>query len=139
MLAPKKVVHRKQMKQVRHLRGVETRGTTCAFGDFGLMALQSVWLTNRQIEACRVAINRHLKRGGKMWIRIFPDKPLTSKPAEVRMGKGKGAPETWVAEIRRGRIMYEIKGVEPEVAEQALKLGASKLPIKTRIVKRIHA
>ena len=136
MLAPKKVKHRKQMKQVRHMRGVETRGTTVSYGEFGLMALEQAWVTNRQIEAARVAINRALKRGGKMWIRVFPDKPLTSKPAEVRMGKGKGAPELWVAEVRAGRIMYEITGVDDTTAQQALKLGASKLPVRTRLVKR---
>ncbi|MCC6933650.1 MAG: 50S ribosomal protein L16 [Deltaproteobacteria bacterium] len=139
MLAPKKIKHRKQMKQVRHLRGVETRGTTCAFGDYGLMSLDSTWITNRQIEAARVAINRCLKRGGKVWIRIFPDKPLTKKPAEVRMGKGKGAPEVWVAEVRKGRIMYEIKGVDAALAKEALTLGASKLPVNTRIVRRLSA
>lgn len=136
MLAPKKVKHRKQMKQVRHMRGVETRGTTVSYGEFGLMALEQAWVTNRQIEAARVAINRALKRGGKMWIRVFPDKPLTTKPAEVRMGKGKGAPELWVAEVRAGRIMYEITGVDDTTAQQALKLGASKLPVRTRLVKR---
>jgi large subunit ribosomal protein L16 len=138
LLSPKKVVHRKQMKQVRHLRGVETRGTTCAFGDYGLMATSSSWVTNRQIEAARIAINRHLKKGGKVWIRIFPDKPLTKKPAEVRMGKGKGSPELWVAEVRSGRIMYEINGVTEDVALRALQLGAAKLPVKTRTVKRLQ-
>lgn len=136
MLSPKKVVHRKQMKQYRHLKGVETRGTTVAFGDFGLMSTESAWITNRQIEAARVALTRHLKRGGKVWIRIFPDKPLTKKPAEVRMGKGKGAPEQWVAEVRAGRIMYEVKGVTQEVAEKAFALAGAKLPVKTKFVKR---
>src|SRR6187402_71590 len=102
MLSPKKVKHRKQFKNVRHLRGKETRGTDVAFGDFGLMAMESLWVTNRQIEAARIAMTRYLKRGGKVWIRVFPDKPLTKKPAEVRMGKGKGAPELWVAEVRAG-------------------------------------
>lgn len=136
MLSPKKVRHRKQMKQVRHLRGVETRGTKVAFGDFGLMATESAWITNRQIEAARIAMTRHLKRGGKVWIRVFPDKPLTSKPAEVRMGKGKGAPDAWVAEIRAGRIMYEVKGVSIEIAQEALKLAGAKLPITTKFVER---
>lgn len=136
MLSPKRVTHRKQMKQVRHIRGTENRGTTVAFGDFGLMAMEGYWITNRQIEAARVALNRHLKRGGRVWIRIFPDKPLTKKPAEVRMGKGKGAPELWVAEVRAGRIIYEVKGVEKELAKQALSLAASKLPIKTKFVER---
>jgi len=138
MLSPKKVKHRKQMKKVEHLRGKETRGTSLAFGDFGLMAMESLWLTNRQIEAARVAMTRHIKRGGKSWIRIFPDKPLTKKPAEVRMGKGKGAPESWVAVVRAGRIMYEIKGVDRATAHQALSLAASKLPIKTRFVERLQ-
>ncbi len=136
LLSPKKIVHRKQMKQVRHLQGTETRGTTCAFGDFGLMATQSAWVTNRQIEAARIAINRHLKRGGKMWIRVFPDKPLTKKPAEVRMGKGKGSPELWVAEVKRGRVLYEINGVAEETAIKALELGAAKLPVRARVIKR---
>ncbi len=138
MLSPKKMKHRKQMKQVRHLKGVETRGTTVAFGDYGLMATEPLWITNRQIEAARVAMTRSLKRGGKVWIRIFPDKPLTKKPAEVRMGKGKGAPETWVAEVRAGRILYEIKGVDEPTARHALALAGSKLPIKTKFVAREH-
>ena len=136
MLSPKRVTHRKQMKQVRHIKGVENRGTTIAFGDYGLMALEGEWITNRQIEAARVALNRRLKRGGTIWIRIFPDKPLTKKPAEVRMGKGKGSPEKWVAEVKAGRIIYEVKGVEADVAKAALTLAASKLPIKTKIVER---
>jgi large subunit ribosomal protein L16 len=136
MLSPKKVKHRKQMKQSRHLKGVETRGAKVAFGDFGLMATEGAWVTNRQIEAARIALTRHLKRGGKVWIRVFPDKPLTKKPAEVRMGKGKGAPESWVAEVRAGRIMYEIKGVDEAAALQALRLAGAKLPIKTKVVTR---
>jgi len=126
------------MKQVRHLRGVENRGTSVSFGDFGLMAIESKWITNRQIEAARIAMTRYLKRGGKVWIRIFPDKPLTKKPAEVRMGKGKGSPEYWVAEVRKGRIMYEIKGVPEASAREALRLAAAKLPVKTKFVTR-HA
>lgn len=136
MLSPKKVKHRKQMKQVRHLKGTETRGTKVNFGDYGLMAIEAGWITNRQIEAARIAMTRFLKRGGKVWIRIFPDKPLTKKPAEVRMGKGKGSPELWVAVVRTGRIMYEVKGVEEASAKEALQLAASKLPIKTRFVAR---
>ncbi len=136
MLSPKKVRHRKEFKQVRHLRGTETRGTHVAFGDFGLMATQSAWVTNRQIEAARIAMTRFLKRGGKVWIRVFPDKPLTKKPAEVRMGKGKGAPEQWVAVVRAGRILYEVKGVPQETAAEALKLAGAKLPIKTKFVAR---
>ncbi|RMG42783.1 MAG: 50S ribosomal protein L16 [Candidatus Dadabacteria bacterium] len=136
MLSPKKPRYRKQMKQLRHLRGVETRGCTLEFGDYGLKAIEAGWITNRQIEAARVAMTRHAKRGGRVWIRIFPDKPLTSKPAETRMGKGKGSPEKWVAEVRAGRIMYEITGVSEKVARAALERAASKLPVKTRIVVR---
>ncbi len=136
MLSPKRVKHRKQMKQVSHLRGVESRGTKVNFGDYGLMALESLWVTNRQIEAARIAMTRHLKRGGKVWIRVFPDKPLTKKPAEVRMGKGKGAPEKWVAEVRAGRILYEVKGVDEASAKEALRLAGSKLPIRTKFVER---
>lgn len=136
MLSPKKVRHRKVMKQVRHLRGVETRGTKVSFGDYGLMALEPGWISNRQIEAARIAMTRHVKRGGKIWIRVFPDKPLTKKPAEVRMGKGKGAPEKWVAEVRAGRIMYEMAGVNEEVALRALALAAAKLPVRTKVVQR---
>lgn len=138
MLSPKKVKYRKQMKAARHLRGKETRGTTLAFGDYGLMASESLWLTNRQIEAARIAMTRHIKRGGKIWIKIFPDKPLTKKPAEVRMGSGKGAPELWVAVVRAGRILYEIAGVDEKTAKEALALAAAKLPIKTKFVSRKH-
>lgn len=136
MLSPKKPKYRKQMKQVRHLHGVETRGTTLEFGEYGLRAQQSGWITNRQIEAARVAIARHAKRGGKMWVKIYPDKPLTSKPLETRMGKGKGSPEHWVAEVRAGRIMYEITGVTEEVARAALHRAAGKLPVKSKFVAR---
>jgi len=138
MLSPKKVKHRKQFKQVRHLKGKETRGVTLAFGDYGLMAVESTWMTNRQIEAARIAMTRHIKRGGKIWIRVFPDKPLTKKPAEVRMGSGKGAPESWVAVVRAGRMLYEIAGVDEKTAAEALKLAAAKLPIKTKFVTRQH-
>jgi large subunit ribosomal protein L16 len=136
MQQPKKPKYRKQMKRVRHLRGTETRGTSLSFGDFGLKALDAGWITARQIEAGRVAMTRHAKRGGKVWIRIFPDKPLTSKPAETRMGKGKGAPDKWVASVRAGRIMYEITGVERETARRALELAASKMPVRCTIVER---
>jgi large subunit ribosomal protein L16 len=136
MLSPRRVKHRKQFKSVSHLHGKETRGTHVSFGDFGLMATTSGWLTNREIEAARIAMTRFLKRGGKVWIRIFPDKPLTKKPAEVRMGKGKGAPEQWVAVVRAGRILYEIKGVTQEVAKEALDLAAAKLSCRTKFVTR---
>lgn len=134
MLMPKKVKYRKQQKGRN--RGVATRGSELAFGDFGLKALESGFITNRQIEAARIAINRHIKRGGKVWIRIFSDKPMTKKPAEVRMGKGKGSPEEWVAVVRPGRILYEMEGVSRDVAEEALRLAAHKLPIKTKAVSR---
>lgn len=136
MLSPKKVKHRKQMKQVKHLRGTETRGTTVSFGEVGLMATESSWITNRQIEAARIAINRCLRRGAKIWIRVFPDKPLTKKPAEVRMGKGKGSPEAWVAVVRAGRIMFEVGGADPALVDKALTLAAAKLPVSTKIVRR---
>lgn len=136
MLAPRKVKHRKQMKRVRHLKGVETRGCKLSFGTYGLLAVEPGYITARQIEAARVAMTRHAKRGGKVWIRIFPDKPLTKKPAETRMGSGKGSPEVWVAEVRGGRIMYEMTGVTRPVAREALKLAAAKLPVKCKIVER---
>jgi large subunit ribosomal protein L16 len=134
MLMPKKVKYRKQQKGRN--RGLALRGSDLSFGDFGLKALEPGHLTNRQIEAARIAINRHIKRGGKVWIRIFPDKPMTKKPAEVRMGKGKGSPEEWVAVVKPGRILYEMEGVSKEVATEALRLAANKLPIKTRTVSR---
>ncbi len=134
MLMPKKVKYRKVQKGRN--RGVASRGSELAFGDFGLKAMESGFISNRQIEAARIAINRHIKRGGKVWIRMFSDKPMTKKPAEVRMGKGKGSPEEWVAVIRAGRILYEMEGVTREVAEEALRLAAHKLPIKTRTVSR---
>ena len=134
MLAPKRVKHRKQQKG--HMRGMATRGSDVSFGDFGLKALGRGYATSRQIEAARVAITRHVKRGGKVWIRIFPDKPITKKPAETRMGKGKGSPEAWVAVIRPGRMLYEIKGVPEAIAREALNLAAHKLPILTRFVSR---
>ncbi|MGC8718511.1 MAG: 50S ribosomal protein L16 [Thermodesulforhabdaceae bacterium] len=134
MLAPKRVKYRKMQKG--RMKGMATRGNTLAFGDYGLKALECGWLTSKQIEAARIAITRYVKRGGKVWIRIFPDKPITKKPAETRMGKGKGAPEGWVAVIRPGRILYEIKGVPEEVAKEALRLASHKLPIATRFVSR---
>ena len=136
MQSPGKPKWRKQMKQVRHLKGVETRGCELAFGDYGLRATESGWITNRQIEAARIAISRHAKRGGKIWINVFCDKPLTSKPAETRMGKGKGAPEHWVAEVRAGKIIYEMTGVTEAVAKEALSLAMGKLPLKCKVVKR---
>jgi large subunit ribosomal protein L16 len=112
------------------------RGSSLAFGDYGLQALEAAWITNQQIEAARIAITRHVKRGGKIWIRIFPDKPYTKKPAETRMGKGKGSPEGWVAVVKPGRILYELSGVAPEVAKEALRLASMKLPIPTKILIR---
>ena len=134
MLQPKKVKHRKIQKG--RLRGKAHRGSKLSFGEYGLQALASGFITARQIEAARVAMTRHVKRGGKIWIRLFPDKPMSKKPAETRMGKGKGAPEFWVAPVKRGRMLYEMEGVEIEVARQALRLAAHKLPIATRFVAR---
>lgn len=136
MLVPKKPRYRKQMKSVRHLRGVESRGCELAFGEFGLRATESGWITNRQIEASRIALTRFAKRGGKVWIKIFPDKPLTKKPAETRMGSGKGSPELWVAEVRAGRVLFEITGVTEEVARRAFELASAKLPLKSKFVAR---
>ena len=132
MLAPKRVKFRKRQKG--RLRGKAQRGNIVSFGDIGLKALEHGKITSQQIESARVAIMRHIKRGGKVWIRIFPDVPVTSKPAEVRMGKGKGAPDGWVAPVKPGRIMYEVKGVDIELAKEALKRASYKLPIKTSIV-----
>ena len=134
MLAPKRIKFRKTFKG--KTRGIATRGNTIAFGEFGLMCLEPGWITNRQIEASRVAMTREMKRGGKVWIRIFPDKPVTKKPAETRMGKGKGAPEEWVAVIKPGRVMFELEGISRVFAQEAMKLGASKLPMRTRFVDR---
>jgi large subunit ribosomal protein L16 len=134
MLVPKRVKHRKQMRGRR--KGKAYSGGTVAFGEFGLQAMEAAWITNRQIEAARVAITRYIKRGGKMWIRIFPDKPVTVKPAETRMGKGKGSPEFWVAVVKPGRVLFELEGIEEKLAREAMKLGASKLPIKTKFVER---
>ena len=134
MLAPKRVKYRKMMKG--RTRGFASRGNTVAFGDFGLLALEPGWITNRQIEAARVALTREMKRGGKVWIRIFPDKPITKKPAETRMGKGKGNPEGWVAVVKPGRVMFELEGIEESLARHSLALAAAKLPIKSRFVTR---
>ena len=134
MLMPKRVKYRKQQRG--RMRGKAYRGSAVTFGEFGLQAMEPAWVTNRQIEAARVAITRSMKRGGKMWIRVFPDKPVTKKPAETRMGKGKGSPEFWVAVIKPGRVLFEVEGITRVVAQAALKLGASKLPIRTRFVVR---
>ena len=134
MLMPKKVKYRKQQRGRR--KGKAWRGSSLAFGDFGLKAMSTAWVTDRQIEAARVAITRHIKRGGKLWIRIFPDKPITKKPAETRMGKGKGAPEQWVAVIRPGRMMFEVEGVAEDLAKRAMHLAAQKLPVTARFVRR---
>ena len=134
MLMPKRVKYRKQQRG--RMRGKAYRGSSVTFGEYGLQALEPAWVTNRQIEAARVAITRSIKRGGKMWIRVFPDKPVTKKPAETRMGKGKGPPEFWVAVVKPGRVMFELQGIAKNLAQEALKLGASKLPIRTRFVER---
>jgi len=134
MLAPKKVKYRK--KQKGNMNGKAWRGGEISFGEFGLKVLEPGWVTSAQIEAARIAMTRHVKRGGKIWIRIFPDKPITKKPAETRMGKGKGAPEYWVAVVKPGRIIYEMAGVPEEVAREALRLAAHKLPLLTRFVSR---
>jgi len=134
MLSPKRVKYRKQQKG--RMRGQATRGNTVSFGDYGLQTVDPGWISNRQIEAARVAMTRHVKRGGKVWIRIFPDKPLTKKPAETRMGKGKGSPETWVAVVKPGRVMFEMEGVSEEIARRAFELAAAKLPVKTRFLIR---
>ena len=132
MLSPKKVKHRKQMKG--QMRGEAYRGSSIVFGKYALKAMECGWLTAQQIEAARVAINRTVKRGGQMWIRVFPDKPITKKPAETRMGKGKGAPELWVASVLPGRILYEIDGVDEDLAKKALTLAGNKLPFATKII-----
>lgn len=134
MLVPKRVKFRKQQRGRRS--GVAIRGSSLAFGEYGLKALEAAWITNRQIEAARRAMTRYVKRGGKVWIRVFPDKPITSKPAETRMGKGKGAPEGWVAVVKPGRILYEMEGISETEAKEAMRLAARKLPIATRFVAR---
>ena len=134
MLMPKKVKYRKQQRG--RMTGKAWRGSTLAFGDYGLKAMRCGWITDRQIEAARVAMTRFIKRGGKVWIRLFPDKPITKKPAETRMGKGKGAPEQWVCVIRPGKILFEMEGVTPEIAEAAMRLAAHKIPMITKFVRR---
>ena len=134
MLMPKKVKHRKQQRG--RMRGKAWRGSTVAFGDFGLRAMEPCWLTDRQIEAARVAMTRFIKRGGKIWIRVFPDKPITKKPQETRMGKGKGSPEQWVAVVKSGRILFEMEGVDAVTAKRAMHLAAAKLPIHTQFATR---
>ena len=134
MLVPKRVKYRKQQRGRRS--GLATRGSALAFGQYGLKALEAAWITNRQIEAARRAMTRYVKRGGKVWIRVFPDKPITSKPAETRMGKGKGAPEGWVAVVKPGRILYEMEGISEPEAKEAMRLAAMNLPIATRFVTR---
>ena len=132
MLLPKRVKHRKQHRG--RMKGRAMRGNKIAHGDFGLVALEPAWVTNRQIEAARIAMTRYIKRGGQVWIQIFPDKPITAKPAETRMGSGKGSPEYWVAVVKPGRVLFEMNGVSEEVAKEAMRLASHKLPIKTRFV-----
>jgi large subunit ribosomal protein L16 len=134
MLAPKRVKFRKTFKG--RTKGTAVRGSAVAFGEYALMSLEPGWVSNRQIEAARVALTREMKRGGKVWIRIFPDKPITKKPAETRMGKGKGNPEGWVAVVKPGRVLFEVEGVEVALAKKSLALAAAKLPVKTRFIKR---
>ena len=134
MLVPKRVKHRKQFRG--RMKGKASRGNKVSHGDFGLQALEPAWITNRQIEAARIAMTSYIKRGGKVWIKIFPDKPVTAKPAETRMGSGKGSPEYWVAVVKPGRIMFEMDGVSEELAREAMRLAAHKLPIKTKFVTR---
>src|SRR5579871_3242386 len=136
LLSPSRTKHRKQHRG--RMRGEAHRGSEIAFGEFGLQALEPCWLEARQIEAARIALTRYIKRGGKVWIRVFPDKPVTSKPAETRMGSGKGAPDHWVAVVKPGRIIFELAGVPPELAREALDLAAYKLPVQTRFVVREH-
>ena len=134
MLMPKKVKYRKQQRG--RMKGKAWRGSTLSFGDFGLKALGRGWITSRQIEAARIAMTRHIKRGGKVWIRLFPDKPITKKPAETRMGKGKGAPEEWVCVVRPGKILFEMEGVSLEIAAEAMRLAEQKLPLKCKLITR---
>jgi large subunit ribosomal protein L16 len=135
MLMPKKVKYRKQQRG--RMRGKAWRGSEIAFGEFGLKVMEPGWISDRQIEAGRVAMTRFIKRGGKIWVRLFPDKPVTKKPAETRMGKGKGAPEFWVAVVRPGKVIFEMEGVKEELAREALRLAANKLPIQTKFVSRL--
>jgi len=134
MLVPKRVKHRKQMRG--RLKGKAVKGTEVTFGEYGLRALEPVWLESRQIEAGRIALTRYIKRGGKVWVKVFPDKPVTAKPAETRMGSGKGEPEKWVAVVKPGRIIYELAGVSEEIARESMRLAEHKLPIKCKFVKR---
>ena len=134
MLSPKRVKHRKVQRS--RIKGMAHKGNTIAFGDFGLASTEPEWITNRQLEAARVALNRYIKRGGKLWIRVFPDKPYSKKPAETRMGKGKGAPEYWVAVVKPGTMLFELSGVERKVAEEAMRLAGSKLPVGTKFIAR---
>ena len=136
MLQPKRVKYRKRHKMLNQLRGVETRGTVISNGSFGLKSLGSAWITDRQIEAARIAMTRYMKREGKVWIKIFPDKPITKKPAEVRMGKGKGGLDHWAAPVRPGRILFEMDGVPLEIAKEGMRLAAQKLPVLTKFVVR---
>lgn len=136
MLSPKKTKYRKKQRHSARLSGVASRGNKISFGDFGLMAAEPKWITNRQIEASRIAMTRHIKRGGRVWIRVFPDMPYTKKPAETRMGKGKGTPEYWVVPVKPGTVLFEMSGVTPALAKEAMELAGSKLPIKTRFVVR---
>lgn len=134
MLMPKRVKHRKVQRG--RMKGKATRGNFIAYGDFGLQSTECGWITSNQIEAARIAINRYIKRGGKLWIKIFPDKPVTQKPAETRMGSGKGTPEYWVAVVKPGRVLFELTGVDEETAREAMRLAAHKLPVKTKFVKK---
>ncbi len=136
MLVPTRVKHRKQHRG--RMSGKATRGNTVTFGEYGLVALEPAWITNRQIEAARIAMTRYIKRGGQVWIKIFPDKPITAKPAETRMGSGKGAPEYWVAVVKPGRVMFELAGVTEEIALEALRLATHKLPVKCKVVRRVE-
>ncbi|HAI86288.1 MAG TPA: 50S ribosomal protein L16 [Firmicutes bacterium] len=137
MLMPKKVKYRKQQRG--RMKGIATRGTELSLGEFGLQALEPGWVTSRQIEAARIAMTRYTKRGGNVWIRIFPDKPVTKKPAETRMGSGKGAPEYWVSVVKPGRVMFEIAGIPEDVAREALRLAGHKLPIRTKFISKQEA
>ena len=136
MLSPKRTKYRKRQRKTGVLKNRATKGNSISFGDYGLISMEGKWISNRQLEAGRIALTRHVKRGGKVWIRVFPDMPYTKKPAETRMGKGKGNPEFWVAVVKAGTVVYEIAGVPHEMAEEAMKLAGSKLPIKTKFIKR---
>ena len=138
MLSPKRTKYRKRQRRARKIKHVATKGNEVSFGEFGLKAMEGKWISNRQIEAGRIALTRHIRRGGKVWIRLFPDMPYTQKPAETRMGKGKGNPEYWVAVVRPGTIIYEVAGVSSEMADAGLKLAGSKLPLHTKVVLRTH-